>query len=241
MDESNFECRLWPRALSVAERLWSAKDKNFERKKYNDDVERRMKRQHQRMVERGLLSSSLHGASKDYCGHVEQSIQRDVHRLSKALLVPHLYLGAHEHLFFVDCLAWSRNSFSQSAVGYVFVLRSALTHASQTKRTKQLQRMAKSVGMPHLNKCVLRNGYIVLLLGLFGKPVVDCDQFQRSGRESGMHRVNKYFVGVDFVTKSSSGEKSVSSMSSLRVRLDAENGMRASWRAVGDQRGKSGL
>ena len=256
MDESNLECRLWPRALSMAERLWSWSSSASS--SYDDQVERRMRRQHQRMIERGLLlDSSLPGANKEYCGQVEQSIQRDVHRLSTALLVPHLYLGKHQHQL-DSMLWWSRKKFSQNAVGYVVVFRS-MTQASEIKRSKQLQMMAMNVGMPHLDKCILPSGNLVLLLGLFGKPVVDCNQFQQfqrrsSRRESGDERAHKYFVDIDFVTrtravdgwsgseKSSMGsERGERVMRSLRVRLDAANGMRASWRLEGDQRGKSGV
>ena len=126
-----------------------------------------------------------------------------------------------------------------------------MTQASEINRSKQLQMMAMNVGMPHLDKCILPSGNIVLLLGLFGKPVVDCNQFQQfqrrsSRRESGDERVHKYFVDIDFVVvkeekSSMRSERGERVMRSLRVRLDAANGMRASWRLEGDQRRKSGV
>ena len=85
MEETNVECRLWPRSLAVAERLWSAATGGM----VTAQVVARKNKQYARMLQRGLQGEQREqrgergergerGANdgREYCGQVDQRFQR---------------------------------------------------------------------------------------------------------------------------------------------------------------------
>ena len=231
MDESNLECRLWPRALSAGERLWSSSSSI---NRVDDDVSRRRVVQQQRMLSRGYVLSRM---VTDYCGQIVQHLQRDVLSLSSSLSsssrnkIPHFYIRQLNDLN-ESGLEWITRIFDQHSIGYMIVCGSR-AGATDRDRQKQISTIAKNVGMPYYFSCLLQQtGHVLLLFGLHDLPSVDCSHFRR--RYSGIH----HFVNVQFATRKHIKHQGNSVGTAVSVLLEAMNGMKAS---IGTQRLVSGL
>lgn len=188
MEESNVECRLWPRSLAVAERLWSSGGETGG--KVTKHVVARKNKQYDRMLQRGLQGGKRgeHGdnGEREYCGQVDQRFQRRPSLPPTALAttqqaVPHFTVDGWHDLT-KDMLHWVTGQYEKMAVGYAIRVAS-VTETNTDKYQKRLNEVAKTIGAPYWRQCTIPNApnvprkTVLYLFGLYGQPRMDCSVF----------------------------------------------------------------
>ena len=218
-DEYNTECRLWPRGLATAERLWSS---SSSRSKVNANVIHRRDIQTRKMTTRGIISipaaSNSQGqmnyngidAKDDFCNHIAQHFQRDVNIISIRQNIPHFYVMEFRELN-DKVLLWMSSKYDNKALGYIVVVKLS----GKEQRKKKYQSLSKGLGMPHLISCSLQTG-VLLMFGLYGIPSVDCSRF--------LFRQQVHFATVKFIQKTRNG-----GIETVNVALETKNGMKSSF------------
>ena len=149
VDALNVDCRIWPRASVMAERLWTGK-------KYSPELAEMRRNAYEnhrhRMVSRGIVAASNGRVNMEYCGKIEQALQRSWSQTKRHhLKAYHLLVAAPTPTSIENAFSWVGRK-TDAALIMVLIPKNYIS--GQSKQDLFLQNFGKKVGLPYTRVCI---------------------------------------------------------------------------------------
>ena len=157
VDALNVDCRVWPRAAVMAERLWKGARARGDDDAYAGSGRRHAYETHRdRMVARGLVAAADGGLHKEYCGQIEQALQRKWSGISSTeerLGAYHLVVRSGEETLQDKAFLWIGR---KTDAALVAVLVKGFSTVGLRQQDKFIERLGKHTGLPYTKVCLYR-------------------------------------------------------------------------------------